>query len=121
MPEARSFCATTSFNGGRAWNNRSAIVPLASLTYASPVLIAATNEVVVTDRGSAALGQHHRRVRAELDGQGRVRQQCDLLDLAHLDSRDPHEVAAFQPGDVAELRLIDVLFVEPKLREDRQQ
>ncbi len=84
--------------------------------------VAAADEVVVSDDGPAALGQHHRIVGGELDQRRRIRLDGNLFHLADLDARDADEVAVLQAGHVGELGAVGVgLLPEAQLTEDRIQ
>jgi len=75
------------------------------------------DEVLVADRRPGALGQRHVLVEGEGHVDGPVLVQGHRGDLADLDPRDAHEVAAFEAGGVAEQRVVGGPRVEPELAE----
>ena len=68
--------------------------------------IAVADQVLVAHRRLGALGERQTLVDGEVDGDGAVLVQGDVLDLADLDTGDADEVAALEPGHVREHRVV---------------
>ena len=83
--------------------------------------IAVADQILIPHGRLRALGQDDLVVDGELDVDSAVLVQGHVPDLADLDTGDAHEVAALEPRDVGEDRVVGACGVEPELAEHRNE
>ena len=82
-----------------------------ALDSARPLLqlqIAITDEVLLADQCTGAVGEHHGVLGGELDIHDGVWPYRNALDLAHFHAGDAHEVTGLQSGDIGEFCVVRV-------------